>query len=144
MKSKRRVTTSHDVRPSMPTRLPTDRKRRGPRPPSMTRPPAPASPQPAPPVAPVPSSEPDLSVDLGRGLVLANPILVASGTFGYGVEYGDVVDVQRLGAICCKGTTLRARIGNVTPRVTETPGGMLNSIGLQNPGVDAVIEKYAG
>jgi dihydroorotate dehydrogenase (NAD+) catalytic subunit len=86
----------------------------------------------------------DLSVDLGRGLVLKNPILVASGTFGYGVEYGDVVDVDRLGAICCKGTTLRPRIGNVTPRVTETPGGMLNSIGLQNPGVDAVIEKYAG
>ena len=85
----------------------------------------------------------DLSVDLGRGLRLANPILVASGTFGYGVEYGDVVEVQRLGAICCKGTTLRPRIGNPTPRVTETPGGMLNSIGLQNPGVDAVIEKYA-
>jgi dihydroorotate dehydrogenase (NAD+) catalytic subunit len=85
----------------------------------------------------------DLSVDLGRGLVLANPILVASGTFGYGIEYGDVVEVDRLGAICCKGTTLKPRIGNVTPRVTETPGGMLNSIGLQNPGVDAVIEKYA-
>ncbi len=85
----------------------------------------------------------DLSVDLGRGLVLANPILVASGTFGYGIEYGEVVDVDRLGAICCKGTTLRPRIGNPTPRVTETPGGMLNSIGLQNPGVDAVIEKYS-
>ena len=91
----------------------------------------------------IPSDEVDLSVDLGRGLVLPNPIMVASGTFGYGVEYGDVVDVDRLGAICCKGTTLKARIGNPTPRVTETPGGMLNSIGLQNPGVDAVIEKYA-
>jgi dihydroorotate dehydrogenase (NAD+) catalytic subunit len=87
--------------------------------------------------------EVDLSVDLGRGLVLRNPLLVASGTFGYGIEYGDVVDVQRLGAICCKGTTLKPRIGNPTPRVTETPGGMLNSIGLQNPGVDAVVEKYA-
>ncbi len=85
----------------------------------------------------------DLAVDLGRGLVLPNPIMVASGTLGYGVEYGDVVEIQRLGAICCKGTTLRARIGNPTPRVTETPGGMLNSIGLQNPGVAAVIEKYA-
>jgi dihydroorotate dehydrogenase (NAD+) catalytic subunit len=85
----------------------------------------------------------DLSVDLGRGLVLANPILVASGTFGYGIEYGDVVEVDRLGAICCKGTTLKPRVGNITPRVTETPGGMLNSIGLQNPGVDAVVEKYA-
>jgi dihydroorotate dehydrogenase (NAD+) catalytic subunit len=86
----------------------------------------------------------DLSVELApeRGLVLSNPIMVASGTFGYGVEYGDVVDVQRIGAICCKGTTLRPRVGNPPPRVTETPGGMLNSIGLQNPGVDAVIEKY--
>ena len=87
--------------------------------------------------------EVDLSVDLGRGLVLRNPLQVASGTFGYGVEYGDVVDVQRLGAICSKGTTLRARIGNPPPRVTETPAGMLNSIGLQNPGVDAVLDKYA-
>lgn len=85
----------------------------------------------------------DLAVDLGRGLRLANPILVASGTFGYGIEYGDVVDVTRLGAICCKGTTLQPRPGNVPPRVTETPAGMLNSIGLQNPGVDGVIEKYA-
>jgi dihydroorotate dehydrogenase (NAD+) catalytic subunit len=87
----------------------------------------------------------DLSVDLAPehgGLILDNPILVASGTFGYGVEYGEVVDVQRIGAICCKGTTLRPRAGNPPPRVTETPGGMLNSIGLQNPGVDAVIEKY--
>ena len=89
----------------------------------------------------------DLSVDLapGRdpGLRLDNPVLVASGTFGYGVEYGDVIDVQRLGAICCKGTTLRPRVGNPPPRVTETPAGMLNSIGLQNPGVEAVIERYA-
>ena len=89
------------------------------------------------------STDIDLAVDLGRGLVLPNPILVASGTFGYGIEYGEVVDVDRLGGICCKGTTLRPRIGNPTPRVTETPGGMLNSIGLQNPGVDAVIEKYS-
>jgi dihydroorotate dehydrogenase (NAD+) catalytic subunit len=85
----------------------------------------------------------DLTVDLGRGLRLANPLLVASGTFGYGVEYGEVVDVERLGAICCKGTTLRPRVGNPPPRVTETPAGMLNSIGLQNPGVDAVLERYA-
>ena len=95
------------------------------------------------PLAPVAGDDVDMSVELGRGLVLPNPILVASGTFGYGIEYGDVVDVDRLGGICCKGTTLKARIGNPTPRVTETPGGMLNSIGLQNPGVDAVIEKYA-
>jgi len=93
--------------------------------------------------APAPGTEVDLSVDLGRGLVLRNPILVASGTFGYGTEYADVVEVQRLGAICCKGTTLKPRIGNPTPRVTETPAGMLNSIGLQNPGVDAVVARYA-
>ena len=92
---------------------------------------------------PVAAGAVDLSVDVGRGLVLPNPILVASGTFGYGVEYGDVVDVDRLGGICCKGTTLKPRIGNPTPRVTETPAGMLNSIGLQNPGVDAVVAKYA-
>jgi dihydroorotate dehydrogenase (NAD+) catalytic subunit len=89
----------------------------------------------------------DLSVDLAPSrpgaLVLRNPMLVASGTFGYGIEYGDVVDVDRLGAICCKGTTLKARVGNQPPRVTETPAGMLNSIGLQNPGVEAVLERYA-
>ena len=139
MKAKRRITTSLDVRPG-PARIPFERKLKAPK----TRQARTA----APPVAPVPAVPPpveavDLSVDLGRGLVLANPILVASGTFGYGVEYGEVVEVDRLGAICCKGTTLRPRIGNITPRVTESPGGMLNSIGLQNPGVDAVIEKYA-
>ncbi len=75
--------------------------------------------------------------------MLRNPLLVASGTFGYGIEYGEVVDIDRLGAICCKGTTLKARVGNPPPRVTETPAGMLNSIGLQNPGVDAVLERYA-
>ncbi|MDQ3938366.1 MAG: dihydroorotate dehydrogenase, partial [Chloroflexota bacterium] len=93
--------------------------------------------------AAAPAAEVDLSVDLGRGLVLRNPILVASGTFGYGVEYGDVVDVERLGAICSKGTTIKPRAGNPPPRVTETPAGMLNSIGLQNPGVEAVLERYA-
>ncbi len=84
----------------------------------------------------------DLSIELPRGLRLDNPILVASGTFGYGIEYRDVVDIQLLGAIFCKGTTLHPRVGNITPRVTETPAGMLNSIGLQNPGVDAVVRKY--
>jgi len=89
------------------------------------------------------AAELDLTVDLGRGLVLRNPVMVASGTFGYGIEYGEVVDVDRLGAICSKGTTLVPRVGNAPPRVTETPAGMLNSIGLQNPGVDAVLERYA-
>jgi len=114
--------------------------------PKPAPPPRPASPA-AGPVGPVvggPARSPvDLSVNLGRGLVLRNPILVASGTFGYGVEYAAVVDIERIGAICCKGTTLRPRQGNRPPRVTETPGGMLNSIGLQNPGVDAVLERYA-
>jgi dihydroorotate dehydrogenase (NAD+) catalytic subunit len=149
MKAKRRVTTSLDARPSTAKRQSSGRaadRPASPGPRSATR----QAPKPAssdrPAGAPVdrePVVDVDLSVDLGRGLVLANPILVASGTFGYGVEYGDVVEVDRLGAICCKGTTLKPRIGNVTPRVTETPGGMLNSIGLQNPGVDAVIDKYA-
>jgi dihydroorotate dehydrogenase (NAD+) catalytic subunit len=150
MKAKRRVTTALDARPSGAKRASSGRPLErpasvGPGPgtrAAMAARSADRSTSLAVDREPIP--EVDLSVDLGRGLVLANPILVASGTFGYGVEYGDVVDVDRLGAICCKGTTLRPRIGNVTPRVTETPGGMLNSIGLQNPGVDAVIEKYAG
>jgi dihydroorotate dehydrogenase (NAD+) catalytic subunit len=149
VKAKRRVTTAKDARVGA-KRRPTVRQLK----PLIASPPS-TAPRPlaARPVSAVRSSSGpaadatssvDLAVDLGRGLVLANPILVASGTFGYGIEYGDVVDVDRLGAICCKGTTLKPRVGNVTPRVTETPGGMLNSIGLQNPGVDAVIEKYAG
>jgi dihydroorotate dehydrogenase (NAD+) catalytic subunit len=150
MKPKRRVTTSKDVRPGAIQRGPTPRRKQGAsaafNASASSRSEKPTAPRVeviAPPDRPTRSVDVDLSVDLGRGLVLPNPILVASGTFGYGIEYGDVVDVDRLGAICCKGTTLRPRIGNITPRVTETPGGMLNSIGLQNPGVDAVIEKYA-
>src|SRR6266567_6530400 len=150
MKAKRRVTTSRDARPGGIKRGSTPRRKQGlrgaaqavPVPAARSAPAARSRIEPVP-VRPVPTTNVDLSVDLGRGLVLANPILVASGTFGYGIEYGDVVDVDRLGAICCKGTTLKPRIGNVTPRVTETPGGMLNSIGLQNPGVDAVVERYA-
>ncbi|HEX5823744.1 MAG TPA: dihydroorotate dehydrogenase [Candidatus Limnocylindrales bacterium] len=153
MKAKRRVTTTPDVRPGGIQRGPTPRRKQAsmaaststlqPRPPRTAAPRVEAVAVPDAPTRAAETAEVDLTVDLGRGLVLANPILVASGTFGYGIEYGDVVEVDRLGAICCKGTTLRPRIGNVTPRVTETPGGMLNSIGLQNPGVDAVIEKYA-
>jgi dihydroorotate dehydrogenase (NAD+) catalytic subunit len=146
VKAKRRVVTSTDARPAGARRTPTVRRVRSAIVPARPVPQAPpgqrGGPGPAPAPA-VPEASVDLAVDLGRGLVLRNPILVASGTFGYGVEYGDVVDVQRLGAICCKGTTIKPRIGNQTPRVTETPGGMLNSIGLQNPGVDAVVEKYA-
>jgi dihydroorotate dehydrogenase (NAD+) catalytic subunit len=68
--------------------------------------------------------------------------MVASGCFGYGLEYARHLDIQRLGAIVCKGTTLRPRAGNPTPRLAETPAGMLNSIGLQNPGVEAVLAEY--
>ena len=147
MKAKRRVVTSSG-RSAGASRTPVQRRSRPATDPVAPRPGTEARPASALSGAASdngrgPVVEVDLSVDLGRGLVLPNPILVASGTFGYGVEYGDVVEVDRLGAICCKGTTLRPRIGNPTPRVTETPGGMLNSIGLQNPGVDAVIEKYA-
>jgi dihydroorotate dehydrogenase (NAD+) catalytic subunit len=151
VKARRRVVTSSTGRVTAAKRQPTVRKFKSAfasvgSAPMAARTASPAGPvgRPTSAVAPTPTDvEVDLAVDLGRGLVLRNPILVASGTFGYGIEYGEVVEVQRLGAICCKGTTLKARIGNPTPRVTETPAGMLNSIGLQNPGVDAVIAKYS-
>lgn len=82
----------------------------------------------------------DLSVKIGS-LELRNPILTASGTFGWGHEYAKLADLTRLGAIVVKATTLRPRAGNKPPRVTETPAGMLNAIGLQNPGVDVVIKE---
>jgi dihydroorotate dehydrogenase (NAD+) catalytic subunit len=89
----------------------------------------------------------DLSVQLapnhGKGLSLANPIITASGTFGYGIEYSELVDIQRLGAIVCKGTTLKPRNGNPQPRLVETASGILNSVGLENIGVDALIREKA-
>jgi dihydroorotate dehydrogenase (NAD+) catalytic subunit len=89
----------------------------------------------------------DLSVQIapGRrpGLLLANPVLTASGTFGYGTEYAGVFDINKLGAIICKGTTLTPREGNPQPRLHETASGMLNSIGLQNIGVKALIRDKA-
>jgi dihydroorotate dehydrogenase (NAD+) catalytic subunit len=89
----------------------------------------------------------NLAVELApgrkRGLLLANPVMAASGTFGYGLELAKTIDVQRLGAIVCKGTTLRARRGNPQPRTVETSAGMLNSIGLQNIGVTALVRKMA-
>jgi dihydroorotate dehydrogenase (NAD+) catalytic subunit len=78
-----------------------------------------------------------------RGLLLKNPVMTASGTFGYGTEYGELVDIQRLGAIVCKGTTLHPREGNPQPRLVETASGLLNSIGLQNIGVEALIREKA-
>jgi dihydroorotate dehydrogenase (NAD+) catalytic subunit len=81
---------------------------------------------------------PDLSVEL-CGVRLKNPILTASGTFGYGKEYAQFYDINVLGGICTKGITKEKREGNPSPRIAETPCGMLNSVGLQNPGVDGFI-----
>ena len=81
----------------------------------------------------------DMSVTLA-GMTMKNPIVVASGTFGFGREYGKLYDISRLGGICVKGLTPARREGNPAPRIAETPMGMLNSVGLQNPGVDAFIE----
>ena len=72
-----------------------------------------------------------------------NPVIAASGTFGYGNEYSDSLDVQKLGAIVCKATTLNPREGNPQPRLIETASGLLNSIGLQNIGIDAVVKEKA-
>lgn len=82
----------------------------------------------------------DLSVEFA-GLKLKNPVITASGTFGFGEEYGKFYDLKRLGAVVVKGLTLRPRLGNPPPRTVETPAGMLNSIGLQNPGVDIFLQK---
>ena len=84
-------------------------------------------------------SKVDLSVDLA-GVKMKNPVVVASGTFGFGREYGQFYNLNELGGICCKGLTLHRREGNPPPRIAETPMGILNSVGLQNPGVDAFIE----
>ena len=81
----------------------------------------------------------DLSVEIGK-LKLKNPIMTASGTFGYGEGFADFIDLNRLGGIIVKGTTLHHREGNPYPRMAETPSGMLNAVGLQNKGVDYFIE----
>ena len=74
------------------------------------------------------------------GIELANPVIPASGTFGYGAEFAKLYDIDCLGTFSFKGTTREPRFGNLTPRIAETPGGMLNSVGLQNPGVEHVLE----
>lgn len=81
----------------------------------------------------------DLSTSIGS-LKLKNPVLTASGTFGYGEEFADFIDLNRLGGFIVKGTTLEPRQGNPYPRMAETPSGMLNAVGLQNKGVDYFIE----
>ena len=83
----------------------------------------------------------NLSVNIGK-LTLPNPVTVASGTFGYGVEYAQLLDLNQLGAVVVKGIRLQPVRGNPTPRTAEVTSGMLNAIGLQGPGVDGFIQKY--
>ncbi len=85
--------------------------------------------------------KPDLRILLA-GVPMKNPVMVASGTFGYGPEYADLVNLNQLGAIVVKGISLEPWKGNRTPRLVEVPGGLINAIGLQNPGVNGFIEKY--
>ncbi|HNX12247.1 MAG TPA: dihydroorotate dehydrogenase [Paludibacteraceae bacterium] len=80
----------------------------------------------------------DLTTQLGK-LQMKNPVMTASGTFGYGTEYSDFIDLSRIGGIIVKGTTLRERQGNQYPRMAETPSGMLNAVGLQNKGIDYFV-----
>ena len=87
------------------------------------------------------SNSADLSVDLGRGLLLPNPVMTASGTFGYGEEASEYFDISRLGAVVVKGISELPRQGNPPPRLVETPSGILNSIGLQNVGMEAFISE---
>ena len=75
------------------------------------------------------------------GIELENPVIPASGTFGYGQEFAELYDINCLGTFSFKGTTREPRFGNPTPRIAETGGGMLNAVGLQNPGVDQVIAQ---
>ncbi len=82
----------------------------------------------------------DLSTCLGP-LTLKNPVLVAAGTFGYGLEFQEFFDITQLGGIITKTLTLKARDGNPAPRVVETPSGMLNAVGLQNVGVKAFLKR---
>src|SRR2546428_3642993 len=93
-------------------------------------------------VASLPEFGVDLSVEAARGLRLKNPVMTASGTFGQGVEYAELIDVSRLGAIVNKGTTPNPRPGNPQYRIAETPSGILNSIGLENPGAVEVARRY--
>ncbi|MCR4926236.1 MAG: dihydroorotate dehydrogenase [Clostridiales bacterium] len=82
----------------------------------------------------------DLSVNIA-GVNLKNPVITASGSFGFGREYNEFYPIEKLGGISCKGTTLNERLGNPPPRIAETPSGILNSVGLQNPGVDHFIKE---
>ena len=83
---------------------------------------------------------PSLSVEIGK-LKLKNPLIAASGTFGYAQEFQDLLNLRKIGAIITKTITLRPRKGNPPPRTVETPSGMLNSIGLENPGIDIFLKE---
>ncbi len=89
----------------------------------------------------MPKGGPNLSVKIGR-IEMKNPVMVASGTFGYGPEYADLVDLNRLGAIVVKGISLKPTAGNPPPRTVEVTGGLINAIGLQNPGVQGFVDEY--
>ena len=82
-----------------------------------------------------------MAVHIGGGLTIKNPVMAASGTFGYGEEYAPYYDINRVGAVIVKGVSLEPRAGNPPPRIMETPCGMLNAIGLENPGVKIFIKE---
>jgi len=86
-------------------------------------------------------SKPRLAVEIG-GIAMKNPVMVASGTFGYGPEYADLINLDKLGALVVKGISLGPWEGNLTPRMVEVPGGLVNAIGLHNPGVTKFITQY--
>lgn len=82
----------------------------------------------------------DLTVNIA-GVEFKNPVITASGTFGFGREYSEFYPLREIGGLSCKGITLKPRMGNPPPRIAETPSGILNAVGLQNPGVDHFIER---
>ncbi|PIU64625.1 MAG: dihydroorotate dehydrogenase, partial [Armatimonadetes bacterium CG07_land_8_20_14_0_80_40_9] len=84
--------------------------------------------------------KPELSINLS-GIKMKNPVMVASGTFAYGEEFAEIIDLGKLGAIVTKTITLKPRLGSSPPRIIETPSGMLNAIGLENKGVEDFIEE---
>ena len=84
---------------------------------------------------------PDISVNV-CGKYFKNPVIAASGAYGFGEDYTDLYPLSELGGISCKGTTIAAKDGNIPPRIAETPSGILNSVGLQNPGIDKFINYY--
>ena len=86
------------------------------------------------------AKRPDLSVRIGD-VELSNPVIAASGTFGYGGEFSEIMDLSQLGGIVVKGLSIHVERGNAPPRIVETPGGMLNSIGLQNVGAEGFLEE---